>query len=334
MKAINQPLEFYLGRASEPLREKMLHSIDLLRKSESLAKRYAAGGFYLAFSGGKDSQALYHITELAGVAFEAEMSLTSVDHPEVVRFIRRNYPEVHLVPPRTSMFKLIPHKGVLPTRIIRYCCAILKEPHGEGRVVLTGVRKAESTQRSKRGEVEVSNHRFSGNLDTFADWQEQAVAKKMAKGIKHLNQDQFAEQGETQVRCINGKDKIIVNPIIEWSDAEVWEFLNDVVGVPHCELYDNGYTRIGCILCPMSNLATKQRFIRDYPKMALAYKRAIREMLKVQPRTGEYLAAYVTDPDELVDRVFDWWISGLSWPQYIAKNFLQGELDLNPKTAN
>lgn len=329
MKIATQPLEHYLERASAGLREKMLHSIDLLRKSEKLAKQYAPGGFYLAFSGGKDSQALYHITELAGVAFEPEMSLTSVDHPEVVRFIRRNYPEVKLIPPRETMFKLIPRKGCLPTRIIRYCCAILKEPHGEGRVVLTGVRKAESTQRSKRGEVEVSNHKFSGNLDTFGEWQETAIEKRLRRKVKNLNQDQWAEQGETQVRCINGKDKIIVNPIIEWSDEDVWEFLNSVVEVPHCELYDNGYTRIGCILCPMGNLATKQRFIRDYPKMVLAYKRAIKAMLAKNPKTGEYLAPYVHDPEELIDRIFDWWISGLSWPQYISKNFLQPKLPLD-----
>jgi phosphoadenosine phosphosulfate reductase len=99
MKAITQPLEYYLSRASAGLRAKMANSIELLRKSSSLALQYAPGGFYLAFSGGKDSQALIHIAEMAGVPFEAEMSMTSVDHPEVIRFIRRHYPEVKLVPP-------------------------------------------------------------------------------------------------------------------------------------------------------------------------------------------------------------------------------------------
>lgn len=330
MKISERPLEHYLSLASEGLREKMRHSIDLLRKSEALAKHYAPGGFYLAFSGGKDSQALYHITELAGVAFEPEMSLTSVDHPEVVRFIRRNYPEVKLIPPRESMFNLIARKGQLPTRIIRYCCAILKEPHGEGRVVLTGVRKAESTQRAKRGEVEVSNRKFSGDIDTFADWQEAEIERRMRRKVKNLNQDQWSEQGESQVRCINGKDKIIVNPIIEWSDEDVWEFLNNVVKVPHCELYDNGYTRIGCILCPMCNMATKRRFIKEYPKMVLAYKRAIKAMLVKNPKTAGFIAAYVTEPDAVVDHVFDWWVSGLSWPQYINKTFIEKELPLEP----
>lgn len=60
---------------------KLQHSIDLLRKSEALALRYYAAGFYLAFSGGKDSQALYHVAELAGVRFEAHYALTTLDPP-------------------------------------------------------------------------------------------------------------------------------------------------------------------------------------------------------------------------------------------------------------
>ena len=73
---------------------RLQHSIDLLRKSEKLAFRYSAEGFYLAFSGGKDSQALYHVAKLAGVRFEAHYALTTLDPPEVVRFIRSHYPDV------------------------------------------------------------------------------------------------------------------------------------------------------------------------------------------------------------------------------------------------
>ena len=60
---------------------RLQHSIDLLRKSEELAFRYSAEGFYLAFSGGKDSQALYHVAKLAGVRFEAHYALTTLDPP-------------------------------------------------------------------------------------------------------------------------------------------------------------------------------------------------------------------------------------------------------------
>lgn len=60
-------LEVALSRASEGLRAKMLHSVELIRKAQRLADMYdPVDGFFLAFSGGKDSQALYHITQLGG----------------------------------------------------------------------------------------------------------------------------------------------------------------------------------------------------------------------------------------------------------------------------
>lgn len=85
--------------------------------------------------------------------------------------------------------------------------------------------------------------------------------------FKNLNQDEFSRDKQQEVRCINGKDSIIINPIIEWRDCDVWTFLNDVVRVPHCELYDPPYNRrrIGCILCPMSSMRTKLRDIELYP---------------------------------------------------------------------
>lgn len=111
--------------------------------------------------------------------------------------------------------------------------------------------------------MEVSGHKFAGDLDEFDKWSEERIAKK----FKNINQDQFSRDKATEVRCINGKDSIIVNPIIEWSDADVWDFLNKVVEVPHCELYDPPYNRhrIGCILCPMSSMKTKLRDIELYP---------------------------------------------------------------------
>lgn len=71
------------------LQSKTEYSIALLRKCEQMALEMdSENGFYLAFSGGKDSQALYHIAKMAGVKFKAHMNLTSVDPIEVIRFVR------------------------------------------------------------------------------------------------------------------------------------------------------------------------------------------------------------------------------------------------------
>ena len=197
---------------------KLQHSIELLQKSEALALRYYDKGFYLAFSGGKDSQALYHVTELAGVKFEAHYSLTTLDPPELVRFIRANYPSVFVDRPEMTFAQLCLKKKALPTMLMRFCCAVLKETKGVGTVTLTGVRRAESAQRSHRNEAEIVTRRkddkFTGTLEQF---------------------DQFTRTKEVEgVQCVRGNDKIVINPIIDWSEADVWYFLNNVAKVNHC----------------------------------------------------------------------------------------------------
>ena len=125
-------------------------AVAFIRRAESLALKMDARGIHVAFSGGKDSQVLLALAEMAGVRHHAEMQLTSVDPPQVVRFVRENYPQVHLNRPRTTMYKLIIRKHILPTRIIRYCCSEFKEFAGRGSVTATGIRRAESVRRKKR----------------------------------------------------------------------------------------------------------------------------------------------------------------------------------------
>ena len=295
-------------------------SIDILQKAEKLALQYSDKGFYLAFSGGKDSQCLYHIAKLAGVKFEAHYACIGIDQPELVRFIKRNYPDVIFEFPKISFWNLVIERKMLPTQTARYCCEVLKETKGEGTVTLTGVRRAESVKRSKRNIYEVSNRKFtSDSRETFDEWRKEQIAQI----TKNTNQDQFAEQGETEVRCINGKDKIIINPIIEWSDKDVWEFLNDIVKVEHCELYDKGYHRLGCLFCPMASIKEQRKMERDYPKYKAQYLRTIRRLR--QYRNDNDLPDYyqnMTDED-----VFQWWLSKKSLKQWKAENFQQLKLN-------
>ena len=92
--------------------ERLQHSIGLLQKSEKLALSLNDKGYYLAFSGGKDSQALYHVAIVAGVKFEAHYSFTTLDPPELVYFIREKYPDVFIDRPELSFTQLcIKKKG-------------------------------------------------------------------------------------------------------------------------------------------------------------------------------------------------------------------------------
>lgn len=57
-------------------------------------------GYYVAFSGGKDSCVILDLVKRAGVKFDAHINLTTVDPPEVIRFVRQQYPEVTIEKPK------------------------------------------------------------------------------------------------------------------------------------------------------------------------------------------------------------------------------------------
>lgn len=110
--------------------------------------------YYLCYSGGKDSDVIRILAQLANVKHELHHNLTSVDAPETVRYVK-SIPDMHIDIPhdkdgnRVSMWSLIVKKGIPPTRLIRYCCSELKEKGGEGKLKITGVRAAESVARKK-----------------------------------------------------------------------------------------------------------------------------------------------------------------------------------------
>ena len=263
------------------LQDKIDYSVNLLRRAEKLALAYdPAGGFHLAFSGGKDSQALYHVAKLAGVKFHAVMNFTSVDPPELIRFIRQNYPDVETVAPRASIYNVAREKGLLPTRLKRWCCRVYKEGAGAGKVTLIGIRHAESTQRSRRNEVELNNRKFSGTLDQLETYREQEAARRRRRKEKNRPEpiSIVNAKGEHVAGCIMGKESLLISPIIHWSTADVWDFLNEVVHVPHCSLYDEGWHRIGCIGCPMSNKKQKLRELERWPHVHAKWVQVIMDI--------------------------------------------------------
>lgn len=276
---INITLSEALDRASARLRKKMLHSVELLQKAEKIALSYdAEQGYYLAFSGGKDSQALYHMAQLAGVKFQGHMNLTSVDPPEVIRFVKQNYPEVELIKPKKSIFQIAIERKLLPTRRVRWCCEEYKEMAGAGKVTLIGIRKAESARRKKRNEVEISSRKFSGDLEALEAYRQEQRAKRARrqskeKGVNITNADE-----EKTLGCIHGKETLLISPIIHWTEQDVWEFLNEVVSVSHCSLYDEGWHRIGCIGCPMSSFKQKTLENERYPHVKRGWLQAIKKI--------------------------------------------------------
>lgn len=91
----------------------------------------------------------------------------------------------------------------------------------------------------------------------------------------------------------------LVNPIVDWTDDDVWEYLNEVVCVPHCCLYDEGFNRLGCIGCPMSGANKQKTEFKRWPKYYDAYLRAIARALQKKPKKDF--------PD--AQSMMDWWLA-------------------------
>ena len=239
-------------------------------------------GYFLAFSGGKDSQCIYHLAQMAGVKFEAHYHVTSVDPPELIYFIREYYPDVIFDVPhdrngkRISMWSLIRNAKMPPTRIMRYCCERLKETNNDGRMTVTGVRWAESARRRANQGVAV----IVGKPKTtqkMAD--ELGVDYNISKSDSLVMNEDNDENRRLAEFCYRTR-KMLLNPIVDWTDDEVWEFLNDIVKMPHCCLYDEGYKRIGCIGCPMAGAKEQKRGFERYPKFRALYVRAFDRMIE------------------------------------------------------
>lgn len=261
-----------------------------------------ADGYYLAYSGGKDSDCIKILAQLAGVKFEAHHNLTTVDAPETVYYVQAQ-PDVIIDKAldtggnQITMWNLIPKKLMPPTRLARYCCSELKERGGKHRVVLTGVRWAESNNRKENaGTVKII-----GKPKTT-----QKLAEEIGAGYNITRQDGLImnddnAESRRMVELCYRTTKTIVNPIIDWTGEDVWEFLRHY-GCKSNPLYECGFKRIGCVGCPMASPKERYREFAIYPKYMHNYIAAFDRMLKHREELGK-TSSWETGLD-----VFRYWL--------------------------
>ena len=252
--------------------------------------------YYLCYSGGKDSDAIRILASLAGVKHDIVNNHTTVDAPETVRYIR-SIPNVQINYPEKTMWQLIVEKMMPPTRLVRYCCAELKENGGKGRVKITGVRKAESNSRSANAGVV----KIIGKPKTVQKAAiEQGVEYEITpKGGIVLNIDN-AESRQFVEHCYR-TTSIMVNPIVDWSDGDVWDFLR-YYGCKSNPLYYCGFRRIGCVGCPMGGSCHMKNEFARYPKYKENYIRAFDRML-IRRKDRELPTVWKSG-----EEVFAWWV--------------------------
>lgn len=268
-------------------RDKVAEAMQRLRSFEP------EDGYYVAFGGGKDSIVVLDLVKKSGVKYDAHYTITSVDPPELIRYIRKHHPDVSMDFPRdkngkvVTMWNLIPKHTIPPTRQARYCCAEIKEVNGKGRITVTGVRWDESSRRKKLHGVANVN---TSSRKIIADALETNPSAKLNDRGSLIMNDDNDESRRIVENCYRTR-KVMVNPIVDWTDEEVWEYIHQE-NLSYCELYDQGYTRIGCIGCPLAGADKMKRDFERYPKYRENYIRAFDRMIKAHPNeikvaTGE-----------------------------------------------
>lgn len=290
------------------LEAKIEKSKEVLRLARDMSLEYYGKPLVLTYSGGKDSDVMLDlaIKTLNPSDFEVINSHTSVDAPETVYHIREVFTNVRgggtectVHYPRDkdgkqiTMWSLIVKRQIPPTRLARYCCATLKETSNPNRICAVGVRASESTGRKGR--------------DVFAT-RGKTKAQGLFFSLEHAA-EVFEESKDrdpiwdcTLIKNMRENKDIIVNPIYEWTDSDVWEYIreNEIKTNP---LYERGYKRVGCIGCPMATYREMMKEFSDYPKFKDAYIRAFGRMLEKRRADGK------DDGESWKDAqaVFDWW---------------------------
>lgn len=260
--------ELYARAIEQPLGAKVEQALALIKSLEGQAIQLNSQGFYVAFSGGKDSIVLERLFKMAGVRYVTYYNNVTIDPPELVHFIRREYPEVLW----NNVGKPLPlmmgdHAHGPPTRRRRWCCKIYKEQGGVGYFRAVGVRAEESKRR--RGL-----------------WQKQVMFKP--------------DRGW------------FLCPLLYWTAKDVWEFIRGE-GMAYCCLYDEGFSRLGCIGCPVASCKQRLREFERWPRYEklwrLGFQRFWDKFHDVpRIRDGEERVIFrgFKSPDEM----FEWWLTG------------------------
>lgn len=262
------------------LEAKIEYSIALIQRGEKLALALnPSEGYVVGFSGGKDSLVLLDLVRRSNVKFVAHYSVTSNDPPENIYYIRKNFPEVKFLYHKRNFFRLMEVKG-LPTVFHRFCCEKLKENVGAGSVVLTGVRAEESAKRAKYPELNIYSRR-----------------KEHADRTQVRTLDSVIEN---EHKCIKGKDKVMLYPILKWREEDVWQYiLSNNLPVNPC--YEK-VGRVGCMFCPFTRREDFEMYERMYPRFKDLFIRSLTVYL--EKRTEPDVYGLKTPED-----YYDWWKS-------------------------
>lgn len=120
----------------------------------------------------------------------------------------------------------------------------------------------------------------------------------------------------TLIKTMKNHEDSIVNPIYEWTDADIWDYIRQEQ-LKVNPLYERGYKRVGCIGCPLAGYHQIKKEFSDYPEYKKLYISAFDRMIKARADKDK-------DNDnswKTGEEVFNWWIGE-------SKHNVKGQMSL------
>jgi len=225
--------------------------VDIVQEAIARIKEHEPSkGYAVRNSFGKDSGVVHRLMEMAEVTFDAHHNLTTVDPPQLIRHGTKNYPDTEIHRPN---FTVNMRDGRKVTIRNMYDLIVYK-----GFPPLRNCRYC-CDYLKERG--------IRDRLSVLGKRQEESPARSRITLLED---------------CRTDKRQHFFNPIFDWSTKDVWEFTIRYK-VPYCELYDQGFTRMGCVLCPQACEAQREFEAGFFQPIYIAYLRTFDRMLTFRP---------------------------------------------------
>jgi len=122
--------------------------------------------------------------------------------------------------------------------------------------------------------------------------------------IGNKKSDSYSRSKRNRISTCKKKTNLTLSPLYYWEDSDIWQYIKRR-SMRYCKLYDEGFTRLGCIGCPMATKSRRLIELSRWPKYKNAYLRSFARMLDARKKRGKPEGDWKTPQD-----VYDWWIKG------------------------
>ena len=237
--------------------------------------------------------------------FRVTHNLTTADPPDNVYYIRRVFARLReegidakINVPRRSLWRIMRETLVIPSRMIRVCCGELKERKmPDAPYIVTGVRWAESAGRRAKSGIAMVHAEHPSTSARYTGGEQVAAAAGLLTTDDASSRRLFEQCRMRGVR--------VLNPIIDWGDDDVWSYLasRHIEGNP---LYKEGWTRIGCVGCPLAGRRARELAFAQYPGLYKAWRDAIAYVIERRKEMGNPMFLSGKEVESVEDVLGQW----------------------------